>query len=322
MAAACSRCARSLGGRRETEGENGERGGEASSGRMLASKVPVDLNKKIVLIRHAKSQAQNVSRGERKRSINLLDAKLSSHGEEEMRTLGFKVAKDPDLKNVDLICCSPLSRAIQTACSTFESADAKILLIPELAEFAVTKRMSGFENTGRKASQLKKDRDLINLPKFKDIDFSLVNNYADFYGDDWWSVGYQPSKSEAQIERVKKILLGLPFQRIAVVGHCCNLMKLLDTKFRVPNSVPIWCRLTVQREKIVLVREKAFSTYGSLERNHKKMIRKETKLRIEFESTQKAKLDEMRKNFEKRLEKEKNEAADSDDEGKNEEKSE
>lgn len=146
--------------------------------------------KELVLIRHAKSEAQNAHRVERLSSFAMVDAKLHETGFEKMEELGGLVVHDRRFDEMELILCSPMTRAIQTCCLVFKHSTCPIVLVPELAEFGITPRMTGYENRGRNCEQIKADPNLQALARFKDIDFSLVDDYSMKYGVDWWSKGY------------------------------------------------------------------------------------------------------------------------------------
>jgi len=179
--------------------------------------------KQLFLIRHAKSQAQAASKRERRTSTMLVDAKLASSSVDEMKELGRNLLQIPLMDKVEIVLCSPMSRAIQTACLIFQHTNTKILLVPDLSEFGLNRKMTGFENTGRPCETLLADKELHGLPKFKDVDFSLVRNFADMYGCQWWNSAFNWDKFRSQVERVKRYILEIPENVLAVVGHCCNV---------------------------------------------------------------------------------------------------
>jgi hypothetical protein len=235
--------------------------------------LPVDVKeKRVCVIRHAKSEAQSSSREERRKSLHLLDAKLQSDQMLLMKGFGAQVIEDEALNAVDIVLCSPLTRAIQTACLTFESLPVKILLVPELTEFPVHGGMSGYENMGRPWDKIIQDKLIRALPKFEDIDFSLIRDFEANFGSAWWVKAFDSMRNATMIRRLKKFLLSLPFKRIAIVGHCCNLMALLNTRLRVPNATPIWCRLSVSGQEISLVRTD-LRTMGQLEAATKRKVK-------------------------------------------------
>lgn len=145
--------------------------------------------KQVVLIRHAKSLAQQTTPSVRRSSLLMRDVILSDEGREAMIKLGRSAAEDARFQSIDTVLCSPMTRAIETACYVYADIDCRILIIPELAEFAKTKRMAGYENTGRSYEELIHDENLRSLPKFNDIDFTLIKEYEANYGTDWWSSG-------------------------------------------------------------------------------------------------------------------------------------
>lgn len=195
--------------------------------------------KKIVVIRHAQSKAQTFTQSNRGNNLDLLDAPLSQMGQRQALE-----AVPP--RDIDLIVCSPLTRTIQTACLVFRGTDFEhipMIAHPDASEFAVKKAMAGHENTGRHFNDIATDERLLNLPRFKTIDFSLLSGYKEEHGTDWWIEGVDHARIHAKISRLKIWLEERPEKRIAIVGHCNALMKLLNTKFRIPNALPIYCVL-------------------------------------------------------------------------------
>jgi broad specificity phosphatase PhoE len=94
--------------------------------------------KKIVVIRHAQSKAQTMTKSMRAKNVELLDAPLSQSGQRQ--ALEAVAPRD-----IDLIVCSPLTRTIQTACLIFRGADfdhIPIIAHPDASEFAVNAGVS------------------------------------------------------------------------------------------------------------------------------------------------------------------------------------
>jgi broad specificity phosphatase PhoE len=72
----------------------------------------------------------------------LLDARLTTKGEEQARLLGEALRSGDHLKNVELVIVSPLSRALQTACIALEGTAVHHLDLQSAQECTNTQQCS------------------------------------------------------------------------------------------------------------------------------------------------------------------------------------
>ena len=120
--------------------------------------------KQIVFIRHAHSlgwfiyfnfiiikfnfylfwnEGQAASKNKRNFSDELIDCDLSSLGHQQAANLANEFENrisNNEIIHPDLICTSPLTRALKTALSIFNKSDRKIIIHPSLAELGYLKK--------------------------------------------------------------------------------------------------------------------------------------------------------------------------------------
>jgi len=139
----------------------GEQTGEGAENMNLK-----DGDKCVWLCRHGRGEHNEAREPKREGSDpdkdeNLIDAKLSKKTEAEGKVPGEEEVQNAKAdvkrwkKKPELIVCSPLTRAIQTAVAMFEeelNAGVKLVIRPELREGG-----SSLENQGRKISELRAD---------------------------------------------------------------------------------------------------------------------------------------------------------------------
>jgi hypothetical protein len=135
--------------------------------------------KLLVCVRHGHSLAQGVTNRVRKTDPNLLDAKLSRTGHSQAQDLGRMMRMQQqqhvgvtELQRAELVVVSPLTRALQTACTIFERGPTvPIICHPDVAEVG-----GGIpENRARALSVLGRDTQLSSMQIFASVDFSLLS---------------------------------------------------------------------------------------------------------------------------------------------------
>lgn len=208
-------------------------------------------SKQIVFIRHAQSEAQayGEAHGSRSRSdaAHLVDCALSIEGRRAIENL-----RTP-LDHIQLVVVSPMTRALQTACIAFQDHQIPMISHPALAEFAAVKRMRGVENVGRPLAQLKVEPGLTSLSRFASIDFKIVQEIERTHPTPWWEL--DDERINQNMEIVKQWLADRPETCIAVVGHCNSSMRLLNTKFLIPNAQCVDATLTKKGNSWVMARQ-------------------------------------------------------------------
>mmetsp|Transcript_19375 Transcript_19375/g.36203 ORF Transcript_19375/g.36203 Transcript_19375/m.36203 type:complete len:246 (-) Transcript_19375:52-789(-) len=203
------------------------------------------MSKHIVLIRHGESEGQQ-HRGKARRYPNLLDSYLTKNGEKQARVIPSFLSDLDIAADFDLICTSPLTRAVATCVLGFGHLHKQVPMIchPDLAE------VGGGSTQEDQARPLKKVmRDLtrryrnnpVAVSATIAIDFSLLP--SDWPSNGGGSLASPPSFMEWLQTRQEK--------RIAVICHRnVILQKLLGPGVvaRVPNCIPISCQLNEERD--------------------------------------------------------------------------
>lgn len=207
--------------------------------------------KNVVLIRHGQSLGQTAwDNGISRKDKSLLDCFLTERGIRE----ATKLRSDPRLLgyNFDLVCTSPLTRAVATCVMAFgriteheikESADGAPHT-PFIAHSAISEAGTGIpENTGRAINTVKKDLkkkllrcDPSAMTCLDHIDFSLL--------PESWPI-IKKSVKKCKLESfLKWLLLEREEKTIAVVCHYNIIRWLLGNAInRVSNCMPIECVL-------------------------------------------------------------------------------
>ena len=207
--------------------------------------------KNILLIRHGESRGQTARDNgiNRQKDPVLTDCFLSPRGVNQAFNLRQEITDMHNQMKFDLVCVSPLTRAIATCvlglghlsetCAMMEddetmseeSASIPFICHPDLAETGG--RIP--ENIGRPLKQVKKDikKNLNHIsPSYAavdSIDFSLVPS-------SW------PNRSQGYVQYFMEWLSQRPEQNIVVVCHHNIILSLLGYRIdRVSNCVPIRC---------------------------------------------------------------------------------
>lgn len=167
------------------------------------------------------------------------------------------------IESFDAVITSPLSRAMITALIGFST---RLENIPMIVHPDCRESGSGIpENKARKLTELKRDTDLNVLPRFDEIDFSLLPPdwplsanqvtpspslpYDQTYGNKKGMKGNKGCKTEKKVDKSDKYvnflnyLRELPYQKIAVVCHFNVIRSLLRGIGHVENALPIPCIL-------------------------------------------------------------------------------
>lgn len=213
--------------------------------------------KEIVLIRHGESEGQVAHRNGIKRSHpSLMDCDLTRRGEDQALGLRRRCASlvspsssfNNDEPSFDLVCVSPLTRALATAVLGFswtrDDNDSRpspsFVCFPGLAE-----RGSIPENRPRPLDRVKRDLSRLRIPSSSSasdvvntIDFSLLP-------DGWPSDDAVVDERYSSLDAFVTWMRERPERHVAVVCHHNVILKLLN--FRLSHSprncVPIRSRL-------------------------------------------------------------------------------
>jgi len=200
--------------------------------------------KKVVLVRHGESIAQGFSRKQRWTAENsfLCDAELGSTGQAQALELCDGVRHGLLDFDVELVVCSPLTRAFQTAILAFGHLGVTVLPHPGIRELAPR----GYgkpglpqqpECTGRDVSDLQADARL-QLPS---VDWSLLQESP----QPWWSNVVETQENvEQRLDDFCTWLSLRPEESVAVVCHFNVVQHLLRIRgLRVENCQPFICRV-------------------------------------------------------------------------------
>lgn len=187
---------------------------------------------RIILVRHGESKGQaSRSSGILRTDPSLRDCGITRKGVIQARAL---IEELEDL-NPDLVVCSPLKRAIQTALIAFPDAD-RLIMYPSLSEQGSKLP----ENQPRPLSQLTRDSDLACIPAFSTIDLSQMPTS--------WPEGHDPRRQNAC--SILPWLESRPEKTIVIVCHMNTILDLIRQSDlrklhpRIENCRPIECVLS------------------------------------------------------------------------------
>ena len=218
--------------------------------------------KKVILIRHGQSLGQTArENGMSRKDERLVDCFLSNRGVREAH--GLRSNGTLQRCNFDLVCTSPLTRAVATCVLALghiteheiKNSAGGVATTPFLAHPSISEAGTGIpENTGREIPVLKKDlKKKLSLvcPSssacIDHIDFSLVPNS--------WPLVDDSGKSEKnrKLDIFLKWLMEREEKNIAVVCHYNIIRWLLGNAIdHVPNCMPIECVLLDGTDRLVL----------------------------------------------------------------------
>mmetsp|Transcript_77545 Transcript_77545/g.244981 ORF Transcript_77545/g.244981 Transcript_77545/m.244981 type:complete len:241 (+) Transcript_77545:2-724(+) len=211
----------------------------------LAPMCPADA-KKVFLIRHGNS-TYNAWRDETVRTCTCLcatwrdhDAPLSVKGREQVQALRKEVMARGLHQQVQLVVCSPLTRAIDTALGGFwdvhgkDSSDGPVAgRPPVLALSLVAERLDTACDIGRPASELRS--------AYRDVDFGQVAEFWWYGGEDNCPAPGFPHDREpvdccrTRVEEALQWLRQRPETCIAVVGHSAFFQLMTGSWRKMPN---------------------------------------------------------------------------------------
>jgi broad specificity phosphatase PhoE len=171
--------------------------------------------KNIICIRHGKAFHNVLSDKIGEKAFSLkesFDAPLVEEGILQAKELG---ENSKQLKKIDIVFVSPLTRTLQTAENIFEKNKiVRIVALDKMKEFP-----QGIEicNKGRSRIELKE--------KFKKVDFSLLDSDSDQM---WREDRYEKVEElKERIDEFKKFVMNENDNNIAIVSHNNFLKELL-----------------------------------------------------------------------------------------------
>lgn len=190
--------------------------------------VPSGVQKTIILVRHGTSEGQKWRDiGMQSRSDpRLLDCYLTRKGVNEACNCGRQLVKDGVIP--ELVVVSPLTRAIQTACSMFMEPAARMVVHPAAAELG-----GGIpENRARPWKQLERDDALSCHGTFWELDTGLL--------PPGWPRGCENNDKEGAGELLRWLAVQ-PEETVVVVCHHNTILAMLGRHVlqKVANCVPI-----------------------------------------------------------------------------------
>lgn len=197
--------------------------------------------KRVLLVRHGESAAQAC--GQRERSdpadpAGIRDAALGPLGCVQAGALGDAL-EALQMQPVELVVCSPLTRAVQTALLAFGDKGLPLLAHPGLREYAPryyaeVGAPQPPECRGRPRQELCADPRL----RSAELDWSLVPE-----GPAWWSEAVEPEAAfEERLAAFSEWLEGRPESYLAVVCHFHVIQRLLQVRgLKVKNCQPFLC---------------------------------------------------------------------------------
>jgi len=174
-------------------------------------------DKRLVLFRHGRSLAQDAP-SSRLWSHDLLDCGLSEEGWEQCLQLRSELFDD----FFDLVVVSPLTKALQTALVVFQDRPVPIVVHPALAG----DRGGPPEATARRLIDLQGDSQVKELPRFDEVDFSLLPQ-------DW-----PEQRTGGGPNALLEWLSDRPETSVAVVGLFGVLRRLMPLVPDIPNCLP------------------------------------------------------------------------------------
>jgi len=191
----------------------------------------------IVFFRHGESLSQAASdKSSRRTDPKLTDCGVSGLGKKQ----AHKLAQNTIVTTApfQLAVCSPLTRSIQTCCIALKDRrDVPVVCCPLVSEVSRDKAL--FENIGRTLREVHDDPEVNVLPRFRDVDFSLVD--ANYSTDPhtattrWWEARELIADSRSREDRLRLWLSRRPERVICVSGHGRLTQKLLGTTQHVAN---------------------------------------------------------------------------------------
>ena len=182
-------------------------------------------SKKIYLMRHAHSEAQDCKRkGIPRDDDSLLDCHITKLGEFQAKTAWV----EDDLP--DLVVVSPLTRAIQTALIAFEGFDIPMICHPGFKE----KGDKLPENIRREKGELIRDKKLNQYEAFADIDFSLVIE------EKVWSMSKKSKRVNFAHDSLIEWLKRRKEERILLVTHYKVIKDLFPTGFEEVENCKVF----------------------------------------------------------------------------------
>ena len=171
--------------------------------------------KNIICIRHGRAFHNVLSDKIGEKAFSLkesFDAPLVEEGILQAKELG---ENSKQLKNIDIVFVSPLTRTLQTAESIFKKNQiVRIVALDKMKEFPL-----GIEicNKRRNRIELKE--------KFKKVDFSLLDSDSDQM---WREDRYEKIEElKERIDEFKKFIMNENDNNIAIVSHNNFLKELL-----------------------------------------------------------------------------------------------
>jgi len=187
-------------------------------------------SKKIYLMRHAHSEAQDCKKMGISRTDNaLLDCHITKFGEFQAKT-----AWNGEDELPELIVVSPLTRSIQTALLAFEGFDIPVICHPGLREMGGNKLP---ENCVRAKRELLRDKKLLKCGGFGDMDLSLISDEA-------------KDEERGSVKGAKKVnfmhdsliewLKARPEQHILLVTHRMVIKELLPSVFEEIENAKVF----------------------------------------------------------------------------------
>ena len=173
--------------------------------------------KNLYFIRHGVSQHNVLYHNLGKRAFydpRYPDTKLTPKGVQQSITLSNTWK---DISKIELVLCSSLTRALETAENIFIQSNVKMIALDLLKEFP-----EGLQTVNKRSNK----EDLIQT--YKKIDFS----YLDTNEDSTWNPKREETIDELneRIEKIDEFIKTRKEEKIAIVGHSSFIGQYKDKK--------------------------------------------------------------------------------------------
>ena len=171
--------------------------------------------KNIICIRHGKAFHNVLSDKIGEKAFSLkesFDAPLVEEGILQAKELG---KNSKQLKKIDIVFVSPLTRTLQTAENIFEKNKiVRIVALDKIKEFP-----QGIETCNKRRNRIELKE------KFKKVDFSLLDSDSDQM---WREDSYEKNEELKEIiEEFSQFIINENYNNIAIVSHNNFLKELL-----------------------------------------------------------------------------------------------
>lgn len=206
--------------------------------------------KRIYLIRHGESLGNIAEKHARLNDPDLIDCGLTEKGHDQARGIPGCLGQQA-YRQIELVVCSPLTRALQTTCIAFP--DKQVTVHYDLREFGGKAIIP--ENTPRKMKDVLNDLQHINIVH--------ENLDVETHQPERWPRDHDTSPKVVRRDNIKQVFQWIgrrPEHVIAVVCHYHVIRAALEDPWNFTagpnvhpeNGIPIACELSVLNGRVQL----------------------------------------------------------------------